>query len=215
MITINTEKLADKIKGLKFNSIIRILTYSDSLLWGGYTMLNATAAIYLKEHINTKPLEAISFGFAVYTITRSLVQLPIAKFLDKHPKYTDEAYAIAISCLIMASGIFSYQFVSEPWHLYMAQFIFGIGAALNMPAWRKTFAKFVDKNHEGLQYSIYDAITNLSVAALTSIGGFILAQTGNFRLLITIASLIIATGGFVALRLTKETAMTNSSKVEA
>jgi hypothetical protein len=44
----------------------------------------------------------------------------------------------------------------------VAQFIFGIGATLNKPAWRKTFVRFVDKDHEGLQYSIYDAITSSS-----------------------------------------------------
>jgi MFS family permease len=201
---LKTRTIIKHAKSLKLNNIIQILTYSDSLLWGGYMMVNATAAIYLQDQIKTEPLEAISFGLAIYTLTRSIIQIPIAKFLDNRKEYTDEAYAIAIGCTLMAGSIFSYLFITQPWHLYLAQFVFGLGAASNMPAWRKTFAKFVDQNHEGLQYSVYDAITNMTIAGLTSLGGYLLAQTDNFQLLITLASGIILTSAVVSLFLTTQ-----------
>jgi MFS family permease len=198
------KKLFNNIPRFKLNAIIKILSYSDSLLWAGFTMFNVVAAVYLQDKLNKSPLETIAFGSAIYTVTRSIVQVPIARFLDNHKQFKDEVYAIAVGCFTMATSIFCYRFVSQPIHLYLAQFLFGCGAALNLPAWRKTFARFVDKDHEGLQYSIYDALMNLTTAILTSLGGIILSKTSNFLLLNSIASAVIALGGVSALFLIKQ-----------
>lgn len=187
----------------QFNKIIQTLTYSDSFLWGGYYMMNALVAIYLQQKIAIDPLQVISFGFAVYMISRSIFQIPIAHFLDSHKSYIDEAYAIFLSCMIMGSAVFGYVFISEAWHLYLLQFIFGLGAAINMPAWRKTFARFVDKGHEGVEYSIYDIINNLVIALLTTFGGFLVSSSGKFEYLFSFSGILIFIGGFIALFLLK------------
>lgn len=187
------------LSNFKFNKIIQFLTYSDSLLWGGYYMMNAIVAVYLKDKIKVEPLEVIAMGFSIYMLSRSIFQIPIAQYLDKIPGFKDEAVTIFISCVIMAISIFSYQFITEGWHLYIVQFIFGIGTALNMPAWRKTFAQFVDKGHEGMEYSIYDIIANTSVGILTAFGGYLVSVTGNFNLLFTLSAFFIFLGGVVAL----------------
>jgi MFS family permease len=184
-----------------FNKIIQILTYSDSVLWGGYVMMNTLVAIYLEHTIAVDPLPVISLSFSIYMIARSLFQIPIAKFFDLHKSFIDETIAISISCVIIAISIFSYRFITQPWHLYCIQAVFGLGVAINLPAWRKTFSKFIDTGHEGVEYSIYDIVSNIAVAVFTAIGGYLIETTHSFLILFNIASIIALTGGIIPLAL--------------
>lgn len=190
--------------GFAFNKIIAILTWSDSLLWGGYYMLNAVIAIYLSEQLEVdNPIQVIAFGYAIYNISRSLFQIPFGMYFDRLSGYFDESIGIFLSCVIGAFGTLLYLIVDSPFHIYLIQFIFGFATALNVPAWRKTFAKFLDKRYEGIEYSIYDVIFNISIAILTALGGFIVEKMGGFKILIIFAGGLMLFGGVATLFLTK------------
>lgn len=186
-----------------FNKVVEILTYSDSFLWGGHTMVNTLVAVYLSEKIAVDPLPIIASGFSIYFVARSIVQIPIAQFLDSRKGYFDEAIAIFISAILIGTSLILYLFVSEPWHLYAVQILFGIGIATNLPAWRKTFARFVDRGHEGVEYSVYDIICSLSIAVFTALGGYIVDFTGTFTYLFITAGVLVYIGGIIALLLLK------------
>lgn len=192
------------MNSFKFNKITEILTFSDSFLWGGYHMVSTIIAVYLAQKIDADPLKVISFGYAVYLLSRSLFQIPIAQYLDRKKGYADESIAIFISAIVISIGIFSYRFVNTDWHLYLIQLIIGLGVAINMPAWRKTFARYLDKGHEGVEYSIYDIINNISIAILIAAGGLFISETMNFDLFFTIAAIIVLVGGFIALLLLRD-----------
>lgn len=188
-----------KLIDIHFNSIVRILTFSDVFLWGGYYMMSALVAIYLEQKIQMNEIETISVGFSIYLVSRSLAQIPIAEILDKHRSYIDETWAIMLSCVIGGICIISYIFITQPWHLYLIQFVFGIAVALNLPAWRKTMAKFIDKGYEALEYSLYDIINSLFVAVLTAIGGYIVQSYGGFEALFIVAGSIAILGSIVTM----------------
>lgn len=188
---------------IKINKIIQILTYSDSFIWGSYHMVNTLAAVYLKERIALNPIQTIANGVAVYLIARSLFQIPIAQFLDKHKSYIDEAIAIFISGLMAGVAFYLYNFIQNAWHLFAVQALFGFAVAINLPAWRKTFARFVDRGHEGAEYSIYDIIYTLFTALLITIGGYLVNLTGNFHAFFTLAAVLSVIGGSVTLLLLK------------
>jgi MFS family permease len=188
---------------IRFNAIVRILTFSDVFLWGGYYMMNALVAIYLEQKIQMNSIETIAVGFSIYLIARSLAQIPIAEMLDKHKSFVDETWCIVLSCFLGGLCIISYIFITQPWHLYLIQFIFGIAVALNLPAWRKAMAKFIDKGYEAVEYSLYDIINSLFIAALTSIGGYIVQNYGGFEGLFIVSGIIAMLGGFVTMFLLK------------
>ncbi|MBD3362681.1 MFS transporter [Candidatus Dojkabacteria bacterium] len=188
-----------KFQKLQLNKIIQTLTYSDSFVWGGYNMMNTVVAIYLEHKIAVNPLEAIAFGFSIFMFSRSVFQIPIAQFLDKQKSYIDESVAIFLGACLMSLGIFSFRFIIFPWQLYFIQFLIGLGTSINLPAWRKTFANFVDKGHEGVEYSLYDVIICISIAFFSSAGGYIVSKTQNFELLFTLSAILIFIGGIISL----------------
>lgn len=188
---------------IKFNPIVRLLTFSDAFIWGSYHMMNALIAIYLQEKFGEGAVGIISIGFAIYLISRSILQIPIAEVLDKHKSYIDETIVISMSCFLVGICIYMLIFVSEPWHVYLIQTFFGLAIALNLPAWRKTMARFIDKGYEATEYTIYDIINSLFIAILTAIGGYIVSSYGGFIALFIVAGSISITGSFITLYLLK------------
>jgi predicted MFS family arabinose efflux permease len=123
--------------------------------------------------------------------------------LDKHSGYIDEAIAIAISGGVIGISTISFIFVTESIHVYIIQFFIGIGAAINLPAWRKTFAKFLDDGKEATEYSLYDIITNISIALMIALGGYLVADFEGFRMFFLVAGILSILGGLIALVLLK------------
>ncbi|MCA9390450.1 MFS transporter [candidate division WWE3 bacterium] len=187
------------IRNYEFNNIIQVLTYTDSFMWGGYFMLNTLAAVYLQKQIQIDPLPVISLGFSIYMLSRSLFQIPVAEFLDSHKTFIDETLAITLSGIIVSISLFSYRFITEPWHLYLIQTFFGIGVAINLPAWRKTFARFVDNGHEGVEYSLYDIISNLVIAVFSALGGYLVSYTDSFIPLFNLAAALSLIASLISL----------------
>jgi MFS family permease len=209
---IQKQKFLDSTKiGFKYNKIIQLLTFSDCFLTGGYLMINATVAIYLQEKLASNSFEVISIGISIFMISKSLFQIPISRYLDKLKSYKDETLAIALSSVLISLGIFGLKFITQPFHLYICQFIIGLGFSINLPSWRKTFAKFVDKGYEALEFSINDVFYNISIAALIFLGGLILNQTGDFQLVFTLSSVLVLIGGFIMLFLLREKKIINTA----
>lgn len=187
----------------RYNSIVRVLTLTDTLVWAGYFMNNAIVAIYLSDKIDIDPIRAIGFGYAIFLVSRSLFQIPIAKFLDRHKSSKDGLYAIVIGGLLMALAFISYLFIAHEYHLYLIQVGFGLGAALYLPAWRKTFTKNVDAGGEGSDWAIADTITTLSAAILTAFAAYIVNETDNFSYLFFIAAFFATIGSLAIFTLIK------------
>lgn len=166
-------------------------------------MMNALIAIYLQEKFGEGAVSIISIGFAIYLVSRSILQIPIAEILDKHKSYIDETIVISLSCFLVGICIYLLVFVTEPWHVYVIQAFFGLAIALNLPAWRKTMARFIDKGYEATEYTIYDIINSLFIAVLTAIGGYVVSSYGGFIALFIIAGTISIIGSFITLYLLK------------
>lgn len=179
---------------LPINKVIFSLIFTDGLVWAGYWVNNAIAAVYLQERIGVNAIQSISLGYAIFMLTRGLLQIPIARLLDKFPGFVDEGWSIILGGLFMGSSIFSYLFISEAIHLYLVQFLFGLGAATYLPAWRKTFATYLDKGKEGSEYALFDATSMLVGATMTVIGGSIVQMTANYDPVFISTSLMSVVG---------------------
>src|SRR3989338_6961254 len=101
----------------------------------------------------------------------------------------------------LAAGIFLfsifYLVINTPLQLYLIQFILGLFTAFTFPTYMAIFTRHIDKEKEGTEWGVYFTLTDLTSAALASVGGF-LATTQGFPTLIftvvilsTIGSLIL------------------------
>jgi predicted MFS family arabinose efflux permease len=108
--------------------------------------------------------------------------------------------------LLMSFSFSIYPLITQEVHLYIAQALFGLGVAFNLPAWRKLFSRFVDKGREGMEWSIYDTILSFCMAVAATLGGT-LAVICGFPFLFNISALVILFGGILPLFLLREKAI--------
>ena len=110
-------------------------------------------------------------GPAVYMTTHGILQLPIGKLVDMYKTDTDEILILIIGSILMGSSYLFYPLITSAELYYALQFVFAVGAAMNLISWKKLFAQNLDKNAEGVEYGEYGLVMGLSTALFGLIAG--------------------------------------------
>jgi MFS family permease len=167
------------IKKLReFNRVVVLLTLTDMFTWGPLIIISALAGIYLGKKLGTNVVDIVGIGTAIYFLTRAIFQLPLGHITDKIEKDTDEIIILALGVILMGLPFMFYPNITQPYHYYILQFIFGLGVSLNVTNWRKLFATNVDQGKEGKQYAFYETLMSLSTAILSTLVG-VIANLGD------------------------------------
>ncbi|MBM4402301.1 MAG: MFS transporter [Candidatus Cloacimonetes bacterium] len=162
------------------NKVVRILTLSDILILSGFGLLSPIFAVFLTEQIQGGNLEVVGFASTIYFLTKSLLQIPVAEYLDQKRGEKDDFCAMLFGSIIISLVPLFYLFAKTPFHIYLAQIFYGIGSALSFPSWMAIFTRHIDKSAECFEWSIYYTATDLGGALTAALGG-ILAQNLGFR----------------------------------
>lgn len=163
--------LKKPVKGPHINNVIWLLTVNDVFTWGVYNVTLVLVGLYLAMKLDTNVTEIVGIGTAALFFSRGLLQVPIGILADRLRTQKDEIIFLMIGNLLMGLAVISYSLVTEPWHYYACQVVFGVGAAFNIVDWRKLFAQNLDKGSEGLEYSVYDTVMSFAIAVLAVMGG--------------------------------------------
>jgi len=182
----------------KLSLTVRFLTVSDIVLTTGLGLFAPFFAVYLTEQIQTENvLTVIGIGASIYLFTRSLGQIPIAYIIDKIKGEIDDFHFLLAGNTIFIIVPILYIFISEPWHLYSIQFVYGIGSALVFPAWLAIFTRHVDKGKEGMEWGMYQTSVDMAGAISAPIGGFIAASYGFSVVMICASVLAVVSSVFI------------------
>lgn len=155
------------------NNVINFLTLSDVFVWGPFVIVSSLSGIYLSKKLGKNIEEFLGIGIAIYFLTRSFFQIPIGIITDKIKKDRDEILFVLLGGILMGSVFFFYPHITASKQYYFLQFIFGLGAALNVTSWRKLFAQNLSKSKEGLEYGLYEMIISLSAAFFSIAAGIV------------------------------------------
>ena len=91
---------------------------------------------------------------------------------------------LLLGTIFIAVVPFGYIFSNNIWHLYVIQFIYGLGAGFAYPAWSSLFTSHLEKGQRGFQWSIYNSSVGLGTALTAWIGAYIAEKIGlNFHFL--------------------------------
>lgn len=169
------------------NKVLKILLLSDLLIIAGFGLLAPIFAIFLKDNIIGSSILAVGIASTVFLLTKGVAQIFVSKYTDEEKGNVRELYTLVIGSLIFTIVPILYIFSVNIWHIYIAQFIAGIGAALAYPGWMTLFTRFTDKNKEGFEWSVYDTSISLGAAATAAVGAFIAEMLGFNTLFIIVA----------------------------
>lgn len=186
----------------EFNPVVRTLIISDILVLSAFGLIAPIFAVFITDNITDGTVEVVGVATMVYFLTRSLGQLPVGFILDKVKGEIDDYKALLIGSILTSFVPLFYLLVTESWHLYIVQFIYGFCQALTYPSWYALFTRHIDKNREGFEWSIYTMFTDLGGAAVAGLGGY-LAYSYGFAPLFVVVSIFSFTGSLYLLNIKK------------
>lgn len=171
------------------NKVIGIIIVSDFMVTTGSSLLSPIFALFITSQVGGGSAQAVGFAIAIYWITKSILQLPIARYLDRNHGEIDDYYFMMFGLVADAAVISAYYFfATEVWHVYILQALLGIADAFLLPPFYAIFTRHIDKGSEGFEWSIRSSFSFGGGAALGgALGGILLGIVG-FRAIFLIAS---------------------------
>lgn len=182
------------------NLIIKVLIYSDFLILSAFGFINPTFAVFITEKIPGAGLEVVGYAATILLVIKSIVQLPIAKYVDRKKGEKDDLYFVIVGSFLISITPFLYIRISEVWHLYLLQAIYGIGGAMGYPTWFALFTRHVDRYREGFEWGIYNTVAGLGVGLTAALGG-VFAQRFGFDVVYILCGIIAIFGSALLLLL--------------
>jgi len=177
---------------VRFNKVTLLLTLSDVFTWGSFVVISALSGIYLADKLGQDTVEFVGIGTGIYFITRAIFQIPIGILTDRLDKDKDEITILAIGSMLAGMPYLFYRHITQPWHYFLLQFIFGFGISLNVVNWRKLFALNIREGMEGKEYAFYDSVLSISTAIISVLFG-IVANIGDkyFDMVMTLSGIVM------------------------
>ncbi|MBI4136565.1 MFS transporter [Candidatus Roizmanbacteria bacterium] len=171
------------------NPVIRFLIISDTTLMGAAGLLGPIFAVFITDFIEGGNEAVAGLAAGIYLLTKSLLQIPIAYFIDRIRGEKDDFWLMFVFTLLIAFVPLAYLIIETPTQLYLTQFILGFFTAFTFPTYMAIFTRHIDKEKEGTEWGVYFTLTDLTSAALAALGGFIALSRGFPALIIAVVTL--------------------------
>jgi len=173
---------------LNISRIIRLFIISDLLLWGGWGLIAPIFSVFVVGEVPGATLITVGIGTAIYWIVKSVIQIPVAKFLDRRPGEQDDFYTLLAGLILTGIVAFAFVFVSKPWHLYLAQFFQAIAFGLYIPAWYSMFSRHLDRGKYAIEWSLDSSGIGIGAGIAGLVGGSLAVMIG-FKAVFVLAAL--------------------------
>lgn len=188
---------------MKINHVVKILVLSDFFINSGFSVFAPVFAIFVTKQIDGGSLQVVGFAAAIFQIFKSILQIPIAKYLDKNHGEYDDFYSMVLGTFLIALVPFLYLFATKSSHIYIIQAIYGIGASFAIPPWYAIFSRHLDKLQENIEWSM-DSIAIGVGAALSAAMGGLLAQKFGFQFVFLLGGMLAIFGAVQQIKIFKD-----------
>ncbi len=163
---------------IKVNRIVKFLVLSDLLFLGSWSLIAPIFSIFIIQKIRGGSLIIVGITAALYWLTKSSLQLPIANYLDRTDGEKDDFYALVIGLTLAALASFSFALVEQLWQLFLVQFIYAVSMAFYIPSWSGIFSRHLDEKRISFDWSLDSTIVGFTAFVATFISGFLASWFG-------------------------------------
>ncbi len=182
------------------NRTIKLLLLSDVFVTTGFGLIAPIFAIFVKENIVGGTIFTAGIATTLFLVVKGVLQLPFSRYVDKHD---NKVRWLMVGTILGTAVPLVYLFSTSIYHIYLAQAVYGLAAALAYPTWLALWSTNLDKKHEGYEWSLYSTFTGLG-AALTAAVGSAIAQFIGFQYTFALVALLTLVGGLVLFGLEQE-----------
>lgn len=189
------------------NKVIKVLIFSDILLLSGFGFIAPIFAIFIAQRIiigdTAEAAKVAGFAMAIYWGVKSIIQIPIGKYLDKNHGEKDDLYFVIIGNVLAAMAAFGYIFSSLPWHIYLLKGLYSVGMAMNIPGWTAIFTRHIDKGKEAFEWATRSTFIGIGAGVSGALGGIIASQFG-FNILFASVGVFVLASAFLPFLIYKD-----------
>lgn len=171
--------------------------FSDVFFFTGLGLIEPILAIYIKEDLVGGTIITAGFASTIFLLTKSLIQLPIARYVDRHNR---KYLFLILGSALIALKPFLYIFTNHIYWVYFIQFIYGLGSALAYPSWLGLWSTHLDKNEESFEWSLYSTLTGIAAAISAALGATV-TQLLGFRATFIIVGMFSVVGCLILIKL--------------
>jgi len=175
------------------NKIVKVLITSDFFLNLGWGLLSPVFALFVLEKITygnmSKAAEVAGLAALFYWISKSFIEIPIGRFLDKRNGEKDDFWFMTIGTFVTAFVPIGYLFSTAPWHVYFFQVIHAVGMAMVLPSWLAIFTRHIDKGKEAFEWSMETTSIGAGAGIAGGLGG-VMASLLGFKVLFIFVSVL-------------------------
>lgn len=181
------------------NKTLKLLIISDVFVFGGLGLIGPVLSIFINDNLIGGSIFAAGLASTIYLLTHATLQMLFSyKF---NPK--DRLWMLRLGTALIVLVPLGYSLTTHIYHLYIVEFIHGIGAAFAYPTWSSLFTSNLEKGKRGFQYSIYSSSVGI-MTALTAAAGAWVAEKINFKFIFLITGLITFAGLLILFKLEKK-----------
>jgi MFS family permease len=145
------------------------------------------------ENIKGGDAKVVGIAIGIYWLTKSIIQIPIARHLDKDHGEKDDYYALIVGILLAGLTPIGFIFATLPWHMYLLQVVHALGFALAVPSWSGIFTRHIDKGKEAFSWSLDSSALGIGTGAAGILGGVVANVFGFTPLFIGTSILSVVT----------------------
>jgi MFS family permease len=175
------------------NRVTKLLLISDIFLVTGFGLVEPILSIFINGSLLGGEIYAAGFASMLFLFTKSFIQLPFSKYVDKHDH---NSRWLIVGTICVATVPFLYVFATTVEHIYIAQVLYGIGSGLAYPTWLGLWSTHLDRHHESYEWSLYSTLTGLGTASAAVIGA-VLVELIGFRPTFLLVGFMSLVGCFI------------------
>jgi MFS family permease len=181
------------------NKTLKLLILSDIFILGGFGLISPIIAIFIKDDLVGGTLFTAGIASAIFLIVHAILQIIFAEIFSSK----DRRWMLLLGTGLVISVPFIYIFSTNIWHIFIAQFIYGVGAGFSYPAWYSLFTTNVKRKESGFQWSINNSAISIATAITAAAGGW-LAEKIGFQFVFAITGFISVLGLLLLFKLDKD-----------
>ena len=198
------------------NRTLQLLLVSDLFFITGFGLIDPVLAIFVKDRVADGTIFAAGFAIALFLLTKAVVQLPFARWIENHSQSaTRRVQFLILGGIFIVAVPLIYLQATDVRHVFLAQIIHGIGSGFAFPTWMSLWNAHLDKNKETSEWITYSSMLGI-FTALAGFGGAWLAQLYGFRSTFVLVTALVLVGFLLLLGVEKkEVRSTMSSRRQA
>lgn len=181
---------------IKVGRLVKYFVLSDFFLLAGWGFIDPIFSVFIIQHVAGATLITVGIAAAIYWILRSLVQIPIANYIDRTPGEKDDFMALIGGILLVGISVIAMSWVTEIWQLYVIHAVQAIAFAFYFAAWPTIFSRHLDKDRISFDWSLDSAAVGVA-SGVTGLLSGIIAELYGYTTVFLLAGILSFVAAFV------------------